>query len=396
MCFAGFLADEVRQVYSFMRRQEKIPRQAVDADARNVKSSGIARISLLLAILVFCFFHVSCGRQPVTSTPDVVFDRVPRADRGGPDQLDTIEGHVTASKPGQQIVLYAWSEGLWWIQPYTEKPFIVIEGNSRWKSQTHLGSEYAALLVNPGYRPPFATEDLPAAGAGVVAETVIKGQGPVPSLLPVKTLHFSGYDWTARSAGSFRGGSHNSFDPANAWTDKSGALHLRITRSGVDWICSEVKLTRSLGYGTYRFTVRDISRLEPSTVLTLFTWDGVGTEENRHELDIEISRWGFAAMDNAQYVVQPYYIPVNIVRFRAPAGILTHSIHWDPGRATLSTVVQSGDGATPRIVNEHVFTSGVPSAGGDAVRMNFYVFGKGPIPLKSSAEVVIDKFEYLP
>jgi len=347
-------------------------------------------------LLVFCFFFGSCGHQPVTSNADVVFDRVPRADPGGPDNLDTIEGHVTGSKPGQQIVLYAWSEGLWWIQPYTEKPFTVIQGNSRWKSQTHLGREYAALLINPGYRPPLATEDLPAVGVGVVAASVIKGQGPVPSLLPVKTLHFSGYDWTARSAGSFRGGSHNSFDPANAWTDESGALHLRITRSGVDWICSEVKLTRSLGYGTYRFTVRDISRLEPSAVLSLLTWDGVGTEENRHELDIEISRWGLARTDNAQYVVQPYYIPVNIVRFPAPAGILTYSIHWEPGRATFSTVVQSAHAATPRVVSEHVFTSGVPSAGGDAVRMIFYVLGKGLTPLKNGAEVVIDKFEYLP
>jgi hypothetical protein len=47
-------------------------------------------------------------------------------------------------------------------------------------------------------------------------------------------------------------------------------------------------------------------------------------------------------------------------------------------------------------VNEHVFTSGVPTAGGDAVRMNLYIFGKGQAPQKQDAEVVIDKFEYLP
>ena len=208
-------------------------------------------------------------------------------------------------------------------------------------------------------------------------------------------LHFSGYDWTVRTAGSYRGGSHNSFDPANAWIDEKGALHLRVTKRGVDWICSEVKLTRSLGYGTYRFTVRDVSRLEPSTVLTLSTWDGVGAEENRRELDIEVSRWGTAANDNAQYVVQPYYIPVNIVRFPAPAGSLTHSLHWEPGRATFSTAA-SRDAATPRTVDEHVFTSGVPAAGGDSVRMNLYIFGKGEVPQKQDAEIVIDKFEYLP
>lgn len=31
--------------------------------------------------------------------------------------------------------------------------------------------------------------------------------------------------------------------------------------------------THSLGYGTYRFVVRDISKLEPSEVFSLFTWD---------------------------------------------------------------------------------------------------------------------------
>src|SRR5208282_3842890 len=161
------------------------------------------------------------------------------------------------------------------------------QDDSKWKNQIHLGMEYAALLVEPGYRPPQTTETLPVIGAGVVAVKTIPGQGPAPAVAPVKVLHFSGYDWTVRTAGSYRGGSHNSFDPANAWTDEKGALHLRVTKRGVDWICSEVRLTRSLGYGTYRFTVRDISRLEPATVLTLSTWDGVGAEENRRELDIE-------------------------------------------------------------------------------------------------------------
>jgi hypothetical protein len=353
----------------------------------------------IASLVVLCCLYGGCGRQQVGSAPNVEFDKVPRADLGGPDKTDSIEGHVTGVKPGQQIVLYAESEELWWIQPLTEKPFTKIQDDSRWKNQIHLGMEYAALLVEPGYRPPQTTETLPVIGAGVVAVKTTPGRGPAPAVAPVKVLHFSGYDWTVRTAGSYRGGSHNSFDPVNAWTDEKGALHLRVTKRGVDWICSEVKLTRSLGYGTYRFTVRDISRLEPATVLTLSTWDGVGAEENRRELDIEISRWGTAANDNAQYVVQPYYIPVNIVRFPAPAGGLTHSIHWEPGRATFSTAastVASHDAATPRTVNEHVFTSGVPSAGGDAVRMNLYIFGKGEVPQKQDAEIVIDKFEYLP
>ena len=348
------------------------------------------------SLVSVCLLLGSCGHQAVNSKPSIVFDRVPRADRGGPDKEDTIEGHAVGASSGQQIVLYAKSEEIWWIQPFTDKPFTKIESDARWKNQTHLGMEYAAVLVEPGYRPPQTTEMLPAVGAGVVAVGAIEGTGPAPAVLPVKTLHFSGYDWTVRTAGSYRGGTHNSFDRENAWTDEKGALHLSVTKRGVDWICSEVKLTRSLGYGTYRFTIRDAAHLEPSSVLTLSTWDGVGAENNRRELDTEISRWGITANDNAQYVVQPYYIPVNIVRFSVPPGVVTQSMHWEPGRATFSTVAGSRDAKTPHIIHEHVFTSGVPPAGGDSVRMNLYVFGSGQVPQKNDSEVVIEKFEYLP
>jgi hypothetical protein len=211
-------------------------------------------------------------------------------------------------------------------------------------------------------------------------------------------IHFSGYEWTVRNGASFRGGSGNSFDPANAWTDESGALHLRMTKAKRpgDWICAEVKLTRSLGYGTYVFVVRDVSHLEPSAVLTLFTWDELGTEQNRRELDIEVSGWGRRETNNTHYVVQPYYIPTNVVRFRAPAGKLTYSFHWEPAQVTFSTNLGSRRGEETDVVNKHVFTTGVPSAGGDMVHMNLYFFGKGEIPLKRETEVVIEKFEYLP
>ena len=53
-----------------------------------------------------------------------------------------------------------------------------------------------------------------------------------------------------------------------------------------------MSLTRRLGYGTYRFVVRDVGHLEPGAVLTLFTWEGAAADQNHREMDIEISRWG--------------------------------------------------------------------------------------------------------
>jgi len=349
-----------------------------------------AKWTLLLAI---CLLLGACHTQSSSSAPAIIFDKIPMADAGGPDKVDTIEGHATGVQAGQQIVLYAKSQELWWVQPFSEKPFTQIRANSKWTSQTHLGTEYAALLVNSGYKPPRTTEALPATGAGIAAISVVKGRGEGPVPPPTKTLHFSGYDWVVRNGGSYRGGSYVPFISDNAWTDDKGALHLRISRNKTEWACAEVKLVRSLGYGTYRFTIRDISHMEPNAVLTLFTWDGVGTEENRRELDIEITRWGFPENDNAQYVVQPYYIPLNIIRFEAPAGVLTQSIRWEPGQATFTTSSASGK---PNVVHEHVFTAGVPAPGGDSVRINLYAFLKGPTSLTKDSEIIIDKFEYLP
>jgi hypothetical protein len=338
----------------------------------------------------------ACARWSGNSAPSVSFTRVPVADEGNHSKLDTIEGRAAGARPGQQIVLYTKSEELWWVQPFTGQPFTKLDDNLRWKNQVHLGTQYAALLVEPGYNPPETAESLPTQSNSIDAVAIVNGQGAAPAPIPPKTLHFGGYDWIVRSAASNRAGTRNSFDPANAWTDERGALHLRIARGQGKWTCAEVKLARSLGYGTYTFVVRDTAQLEPSAVLTLLTWDGLGTEQNRRELDVEISRWGYRENENAHYVVQPYFIPANLVRFRMPGGVLTHSFRWEPGQVTFSTMAGSRDTNGSRVVNRHVFTSGVPPAGGDSVRINLYVFNKGEIPLKNETEVVIEKFEYLP
>ena len=351
-----------------------------------------ARLSVLF---FFCFFLLD-GCQYGVSEPSIEFTKIPVADTGGPDKMDTIEGRATGVRPGQQIVLYAKSDGRWWIQPFAREPFTKIQGDSQWKNETHLGTEYAALVVDTGETPPQTTEILPARGGGVAAVAVVKGQSPDSSSTPPKTLHFSGYDWIVRTGLSYRGRSKNLFDPANAWTDEKGALHLRIAKNRDGWSCAEVQLTRSLGFGTYLFVVRDISHLEPSAVLTLFTWDGMGTDENRRELDTEVSRWGSRNSENAQYVVQPYYMPTNVVRFNAPAGVLTHAFHWEPLQVTFTTYAGSQVTGRSHPLNQHVFSSGVPTAGGDVARINLYVFGKGEVPLQHENEIVVEEFKYYP
>jgi len=94
--------------------------------------------------------------------------------------------------------------------------------------------------------------------------------------------------------------------------------------------------------------------------------------------------------------VQPYYVPANIVRFRVPAGVFTYSFRWEPGQVTFSTMAGPSDAAGARAMNQHVFTSGIPSPVGQTVRIALYVFRVGKIPLEHENEVVVDRFEYLP
>jgi hypothetical protein len=336
---------------------------------------------------------VGCRGPSGSAGPSLEFVTVPEANVGGSDRRETISGRVVGARDGQQIVLFAKS-GVWWVQPFTVQPFTKIEADSTWKSTIHLGTEYAALLVDPSYRPPATIDILPKPGGPVIAVATVKGTGDLIERAR-KTLSFSGYEWELRAIPSDRGG-NNDYDPDNAWTDEQGFLHLRLAQRGGRWTSVEVINTRSLGYGTYLFVVRDTSQLDPAAALGLLTWDEQGADQNHRELDIEISQWGDPTISNAQYVVQPYYVPANVVRFAAPPGQVTHTFRWEPGRASFRSFRGAGTATSGPAVAEHIFTAGVPIPGTERVRMNLYFFRYAPEPPRGDVEVVIERFQYLP
>lgn len=305
--------------------------------------------------------------------------------------MDYIEGRANGSASGQQIVLYAHSGVWWWVQPFGDHPFTTIQADSTWKNTTHLGTDYAAILVSPGYSPPSKLQSIPPVGGPIIAVAVSPGK-PGKSLIS-KTIHFSGYDWSVRSAGSDRGGAPRSYDPENAWTDAKGFLHLKMDQRNGEWLCSEINLNRSLGYGSYRFVVQDTSHLGLSAVLGMFTFDEKSVDENRNELDVEVSRWGDPDRENTQYVVQPFYVADNVFRFNAPPGNLTYTFRWEPGNAAFNTTRGVTGGPT---VSQHVFTSGVPAATGQTAHIDLFDFHYSKTSAHQPAEVVIEKFEYLP
>jgi hypothetical protein len=342
-----------------------------------------------------CLAMAGCHTRQTDAGPTIEFTKVPPAAQGGRERVDTIAGRVKGYRPGQQIVIYAHS-GPWWVQPWPEQALIPIQADSTWSTSTHLGFEYAALLVEPGYRPSPTLDVAPTQGGSVVSLTIVKGVG-TPQLAPTKPLQFSGYDWRVRTIASDWGGLNNLYDGDNAWTDQTGALHLRIKKKAGRWSCADLAITQSLGYGTYSLVVRDTSHLEPAAVLSMSTFDEDAGDQHYREMDVEMGRLGDASnKTNAQFAVQPFYVPGNVARFRAPSGTLTHSMHWESGSVAFKTVRGSSayDGAP--LVFEHVFTSGVPSRGKEVVVLLLYVVSSDKTPLQKEQEVVIEKFEYLP
>jgi signal transduction histidine kinase len=131
------------------------------------------------AIGVVCLLAVLITGCAVSSNvqPSIEITTVPPAEKGGGRERDEIKGHVKGASSEQKIVLYARS-GAWYVQPFADQPFTKIEADSSWGNTTHLGTEYAALLVTSDYQPAPITSTLPAPGHGVVAVTIVEGRPP--------------------------------------------------------------------------------------------------------------------------------------------------------------------------------------------------------------------------
>jgi len=356
-------------------------------------STLLSAATLLLTAVFFPLIGCRAGTKQYVD-PRISFTQVPQWSLGDENIQDVMEGTVSGTRQGQRLVIYTKSGSLWWVQPLVTSPFTTVLPDHVWRNEVHLGTDYAVLLVDASYDPAPVLAELPNRGQGVAAVAVTHGQEKSSSFF----VDFSGFMWRVRKQPSDRGGTSNPYSPDNVYTDQSGALHLGIIKRDQRWTCSEVNLTRSLGYGTYSFTVEDTSKLEPALVFSMFTWDYSTHQENYGEFDINITRWGDPTAHNAEFVIQPPVVPANISRFMAPPGKLKHTIVWEPGRVTMSTAPASAR-AGASVISQHVFTSEVPIPGIESIRMTLYVYrspnGKSP-DLQRPAEVVVDRFEYLP
>ena len=351
----------------------------------------IAAGTLMLAALA----HTACRELRSGESAAIAFTKVPPSDAGGTELVDDIAGRVTGAAAGQRVVLFARSGGKWWVQPGPGDPYTTIAGDGTFSQSTHLGTEYAAILVDAAYRPPYTTPALPAKGGSVLAIATI--EAPASRAVSRKILKFGGYDWVVRASPSDRGGM-NRYDTANASVDEAGALHLRLTKDAEGWRSAQIIMNRSLGYGTYSFVVRGAGRLDPAAVLSFYTLDlpaYASVEANPREWDVDFSRWADPAAPNARFVVQPAADEArNVHKFTAPDDVMTVTVRWEAGRAAFKAARGTAPGGA--VVAEHVFTSSVPVPGEERFRINLYDFQRGPQRVQQGAEIVVERFTFTP
>lgn len=243
-----------------------------------------------------------------------------------------------------------------------------------------------------------------------------------------RTIEFSGLRWVVKQSPTPVGPGRNYFSGRgeDVWVDKEGKLHLTIAQHDGKWWSTEVYTEKSLGYGTYTYTVEGRpDRLDKNAVFGLFTWaNSTFKSDANSEIDVEFARWGDPAQKILQYSVHPTRGPdlpdrgIYRERFfeeevKIESGVSTHRIVWTPE----SVRVSSFDGARPLAewacegkpprrakdggqISEPI---GIPRPGRDTrAHVNLWQVdsdgdGLGEPPSDGrEVEIVVEKFEFVP
>ena len=92
---------------------------------------------------------------------------------GGPDSRGAIAGKVEGIKEpnAYRVVVYALTDH-WYVQPTRDESLTLINNDGTWATQTHLGTSYAALLVDKSFIPPQQPSAIPR-GESVLAQVTV-------------------------------------------------------------------------------------------------------------------------------------------------------------------------------------------------------------------------------
>ena len=211
------------------------------------------------------------------------------------------------------------------------------------------------------------------------------------NILAQRTIQFSGIRWYVRNDPGGPGPNQWSDSENSIYVDTLGYLHLKITKIGSTWYCSEVYTEKSYGYGNYIFQLAsNPEKYDPNIVVGLFTY-----ENDSREIDIELSRWGDPLSVDGWYTIQPP--PYNSKNQKSFSLNLTnkysaHIIDWSKDSINLQSYRGNfnEEPSTDSLIQEWTYKgSKNPPPGSERLHINFWLLeGHAPVNQKE-AELVI-------
>ena len=329
---------------------------------------------------------------PARSEPSIQFTTIPAAAAGGTERMALLSGRVTGARAGQRIVIYTKS-GVWWVQPLTAQPFTTVAPDC--DVAEHDSSGYGirgACSWTPDIARRIRRTRCRRSVSGVVAIATVKGTGHFAPR-PRKMLTFSGYEWDVRHIPE-RSRRPERLRPGQrldrrgrAAAPEAGAARRPVDQRGSD-PDARLGLRHLPLHGPRYFGSRSGGGAR------LLTWDDEGVDQNHRELDVEISRWGDP--DPQRAVVAAAVLRAGQRRTVLCAGRDADAFVPMGARPRRVQNVRGARAAEGAQVAGHDFTSGVPTPGGERVRMNLYCFRFAPVAPQKDVEVVIERFQYVP
>jgi len=220
-----------------------------------------------------------------------------------------------------------------------------------------------------------------------------------------REISFADLTWVVKSSGSGRldpGNNYFSDDGDNVWVDGNG-LNLALRYVDGKWLCSEVLLEQSLGYGTYCFSTHGrVDLLDPNLVFGLFTWSDIAKLIKHKEFDFEFSRWG-NPLDptNAQFAINPFWLGMverYYLELTDAAADVTLYLVWQPdyvefrsyyGRYTLTNLPPAD-----KLIFAWVYDQeAIPAPGNEAVHLNLWLNDNAGPQDSSETFVTISDFD---
>ena len=219
---------------------------------------------------------------------------------------------------------------------------------------------------------------------------------PTPSNTPTITntpiitpkVWFSGYEWLVKEALDIpTTPGPNLYSTDNVWVDEEG-LHMKVVKDEDQWVCSEVSLATSMGYGRYTYHTSgriDLIAEEPCVVVGISTIDTTFPPFFR-QIDMELGRWcKVLDQTNMQYVIQPWDLRdatgtfINRPRFTISLteeeNDLTFMVTWLNGEVTCETYNghHYGDPPEDTLIYRWIRSgTDVPVKGNEKVRISHY------------------------